>query len=415
MENRRLPVALFPERKVTDMTLFSGVTLAPADPILGVTEAFKKDTRADKVNLGVGVYLDADGKLAMLDCVAAAADRIASVRSPYAYLPIDGLGDYLDQVRTLVFGTDSELLANGRVVTVQALGGTGALRIGADLLHDVNPGAEVLVPDPSWENHRALFTRAGFRVGSYRYYDEANRAVDFEGMLADLRAAAPGTVVVLHACCHNPTGYDLTREQWDRVIDLVAERELVAFCDMAYQGFAEGLVEDAYVIGQCAAKLKSFLVSTSFSKSLALYGQRVGALSVVCADADEADRVRSQVKIVIRTNYSNPPTFGALVAATVLGDEDLRAGWYTELAGMRDRIKAMRSRLVTELESRDVHDMGHVVAQRGMFSYTGLTAEQMQALRADHGVYGTDTGRICIAGLNESNVAKVAEAIAAVR
>lgn len=397
------------------MTLFSGLTPAPADPILGITEAFKKDTRTDKVNLGVGVYLDADGKLALLDCVAAAADRIAATHSPYAYLPIDGLGDYLDQVRTLVFGAGSPLIAEGRVVTVEALGGTGALRIGADLLHEVNPEAEVLVPDPSWENHRALFARAGFRVGTYRYYDEANRGVDVEGMIADLRAAAAGTIVVLHACCHNPTGYDLTHEQWDQVIDVIAERELVAFCDMAYQGFAEGLVEDSYVISRCAAKLKSFLVATSFSKSLALYGQRVGALSIVCADAEEAARVRSRVKVVIRTNYSNPPTFGALVAVTVLGDDDLRASWHTELAGMRDRIKAMRARLVAELEARGVHDMGHVVAQRGMFSYTGLTPDQMQALRADHGVYGTDTGRICIAGLNESNVTKVARAIAAVR
>lgn len=397
------------------MTLFSGLTLAPADPILGITEAFKNDTRPDKVNLGVGVYLDETGKLSLLDCVATASDRIAAAHAPHAYLPIDGLGSYLAEVKSLVFGADSALVGDGRVVTVEALGGTGALRVGADLLFEVNPEVPVLVPDPSWENHRALFSRAGFQVGSYRYYDEANRGVDLAGMLDDLRAAAPGTVVVLHACCHNPTGYDLTHPQWDQVIDVIADRKLVAFCDMAYQGFADGLAEDAYVISRLAEKLDSFLVSTSFSKSLALYGQRVGALSIVCTDADEAKRVTSRVKIVIRTNYSNPPTYGAQIAATVLSDDDLRARWHVELAGMRDRIKAMRSRLVSQLAAHGVTDMDHVVAQRGMFSYTGLSAEQMKALRADHAVYGTDTGRICIAGLNDANIEKVATAIAAVR
>ncbi len=409
------PVALCAERKATDMTLFSELTQAPADPILGVTEAFKADERTGKVNLGVGVYLDGEGKLLLLGCVAKAADRIAAIHAPHAYLPIDGLGDYLDQVRELVFCADSPLLADKRVVTVEALGGTGALRLGADMLHEVAPGAKVLVSDPSWENHQALFARAGFEVGTYRYYDATNRGVDVEGMLADLRDAEAGTIVVLHACCHNPTGYDLDHEQWAKVVDIIAERDLVAFCDMAYQGFAEGLAEDAFLVRLCAGKLDNFLVATSFSKSLTLYGQRVGALSVVCADAAEAERLRSRLKIVIRTNYSNPPIFGALVAATVLSDEELRTDWHAELATMRERIKAMRAALLTELQARGIDDMGHVVVQRGMFSYTGLTADQMRALRTDHGVYGTDAGRICIAGLNDTNLAKVADAIAAVR
>ena len=398
------------------MTLLSAVDLAPRDPILGLTEAFVADPNPAKVNLGVGVYLDAGGKLPLLDCIRRAEQRLTADPQPRGYLPIDGFPGYTRAVRELVFGAESPLLAQGRVVTVQALGGTGALKVGADFLRRfAAPDAKVLISDPSWENHQALFTRAGFTVENYRYYDPEARAVDFDGMLADLAAAPSGTIVVLHACCHNPTGYDLTEQQWGRVIETVSEAGLVPFLDMAYQGFSESLEADGAVVGRFAATGLPVLVSTSFSKSLSLYGERVGALSLVCVDADEAARVLSQVKIVIRTNYSNPPTHGAKLAAGVLTDPELRGLWVDELGGMRDRIKAMRLRLVSGLEASGIDDMGFIATQVGMFSYSGLTRDQMIALRERHGVYGTDKGRICVAALNDANLDHVCAAIADVR
>jgi aromatic-amino-acid transaminase len=397
------------------MSLFSAVPLAPRDPILGLTEAFVADTNPNKVNLGVGVYQDATGKLPLLECVRRAEQRLAEDPKPRGYLPIDGLPGYTRAVRELVFGADSPAVAAGRVVTVQALGGTGALKIGADFLHRFDPDAEVLISDPSWENHEALFTRAGFTVQTYRYYAADANGVDIEGMLADLAAAAPGTIVVLHACCHNPTGYDLTPDQWERVIETVTAAGLVPFLDMAYQGFSESLDADGAVVRRFTGTGLPVLVSTSFSKSLSLYGERVGALSVVCADADEAARLLSQDKIVIRTNFSNPPTHGAQLAATVLTDPELRALWVDELAAMRDRIKAMRLRLVAGLEAAGITDMGFIATQVGMFSYSGLTRDQMIALRGRHGVYGTDKGRICVAALNDANIDHVCAAIADVR
>ncbi|MFT4294103.1 MAG: amino acid aminotransferase [Micropruina sp.] len=397
------------------MSLFSAVPLAPRDPILGLTEAFVADTNPKKVNLGVGVYQDATGKLPLLECVRRAEQRLAEDPKPRGYLPIDGLPGYTKAVRELVFGADSPAVAEGRVVTVQALGGTGALKIGADFLRRFDPDAKVLISDPSWENHEALFTRAGFTVETYRYYDAAANGVDIEGMLADLAAAPSGTVVVLHACCHNPTGYDLTPQQWERVIETVTAAGLVPFLDMAYQGLSESLDADGAVVRRFAETGLPVLVSTSFSKSLSLYGERVGALSVVCADAEEAARLLSQDKIVIRTNFSNPPTHGAQLAATVLIDPELRALWIEELGAMRDRIKAMRLRLVSGLEAAGITDMGFIATQVGMFSYSGLTKEQMIALRERHGVYGTDKGRICVAALNEANVDHVCAAIADVR
>ncbi len=397
------------------MSLFSAVPLAPRDPILGLTEAFVADTNPSKVNLGVGVYQDGTGKLPLLECVRRAEQRLAEDPKPRGYLPIDGLPGYTKAVRELVFGADSAAVAAGRVVTVQALGGTGALKIGADFLRRFDPDAKVLISDPSWENHEALFTRAGFTVESYRYYDADARGVDFEGMLADLAAAPAGTIVVLHACCHNPTGYDLTEQQWGSVIDTVTRAGLVPFLDMAYQGFSESLDADGAVVRRFAETGLPVLVSTSFSKSLGLYGERVGALSVVCADAEEAARLLSQDKIVIRTNFSNPPTHGAQLAATVLADPELRALWIDELGGMRDRIKSMRLRLVAGLEAAGITDMGFIATQVGMFSYSGLTKEQMVALREQHGVYGTDKGRICVAALNERNIDHVCAAIADVR
>ncbi len=397
------------------MSLFARAELAPADPILGLTEAFQADKRPEKVNLGVGVYLGEDGKLPLLRSVAVAEQRLAEAAAPKGYLPIDGMVAYRDAVRGLVFGADAPVLADGRVVTAESLGGTGALKIGADLAHHLAPEAKVLISDPSWENHRALFTRAGFAVDTYRYYDAEAKGIDAQGMLDDLRAAAPGTIVVLHACCHNPTGYDLSPAQWDAVIDVIRERDLVAFLDMAYQGFGFGIAEDGAVIGKFVDAGLSFLLSTSYSKSFSLYGERIGSLSVVTASADEAKRVQSQLKIVIRTNYSNPPTHGAALVATVLADAELRAGWEAELGAMRDRIKSLRRDLVDALAARGIADMGFIADQLGMFSYSGLTREQMVALREEHAVYGLDSGRMCVAALNDRNLERVADAIAAVR
>ncbi len=397
------------------MSLFSSVEQAPADPILGLTEAFVADSRPTRVNLGVGVYLDATGKVPLLECVKVAEHALADAEKPRSYLPIDGLPSYTAAVKDLVFGATSEIVTAGRVVTVQALGGTGGLRIGAGLLKLSNPDSTVLVSNPSWENHQALFTRAGFPVSTYRYYDAANRRVDVDGMVADLEAAAPGTIVVLHARCHNPTGYELQPADWDRVIAAVGARGLVPYLDMAYQGFAEGISEDAYVVGKVLAAGMSFLVATSFSKSFSLYGERVGGLSVVTADADEAKRVMSQLKVVIRTLYSSPPLHGAAIVAHVLTDPQLRALWERELGGMRGRIKVMRSSLVAGLVAAGVQqDMGFITDQVGMFSYSGLTKDQMLRLRGEFGVYGTDSGRLCIAALNDGNIDYVSRAIAAV-
>ena len=397
------------------MSLFSSVELAPRDPILGLNEQFAADPNPNKVNLGVGVYFDENGKLPLLDCVQAAERALMETPKPRGYLPIDGIAAYDDGVKKLVFGADSEPYQSGRIATVQGLGGTGALKIGADFLKHLSPNAQVLISDPSWENHRALFTQAGFAVGTYRYYDSATRALNFEGMLADLQAAAPGTIVVLHACCHNPTGYDITPAQWDQVIAAVKARGLTPFLDMAYQGFANGIAEDGAVIGKFVAAGLTFFVSTSFSKSFSLYGERVGALSVLCASKDEADRVLSQLKIMIRTNYSNPPTHGGAVVAAVLSDPELRAQWEKELGEMRVRIKAMRQKLVDGLKAAGVtKDMSFITTQIGMFSYSGLSKDQMVRLRKEFGVYGTDTGRMCVAALNSKNIDYVCQAIAKV-
>ena len=321
------------------MSLFSAVEMAPRDPILGLNEQFAADANPKKVNLGVGVYFDENGKLPLLKCVQQAEKALMDKAAPRGYLPIDGIAAYDAGVKALVFGADSAVVQDGRVATVQALGGTGGLRIGADFLKKLNPHAKVLISDPSWENHRALFTQAGFEVGTYRYYDAGKRGVDVEGFLADLRAAAPGTIVVLHACCHNPTGYDITAEQWDQVIGIVKSQQLTAFLDMAYQGFGHGIAEDGAVVAKFVAAGLNFFVSTSFSKSFSLYGERVGALSVVCQDKEEASRVLSQLKIMIRTNYSNPPTHGAAVVAAVLNTPELRTLWESELGAMRVRIR----------------------------------------------------------------------------
>jgi aromatic-amino-acid transaminase len=396
-------------------SLFAGVEMAPRDPILGLNEQFNADPNPDKVNLGVGVYYDDDGKLPLLKCVAQAEKQMVEAPKARGYLPIDGIAAYDKAVQGLVFGADTEAVKSGRIATVQAVGGTGGLKVGADFLKRVNPAAKVLISDPSWENHRALFESAGFPVENYPYYDAARRGLDFDGMLTALNAAAAGTVVVLHACCHNPTGYDITAGQWKQVIATVESRGLVPFLDMAYQGFGEGIAEDGAVVAMFLSAGIDFFVSTSFSKSFSLYGERVGALSVVCDSKDEADRVLSQLKRVIRTNYSNPPTHGAQVVATVLTTPALRALWEQELAGMRVRIKQMRTALQDKLKSAGVRqDMGFITQQKGMFSYSGLTREQMQRLRGEFGIYGVDSGRICVAALNSKNIDAVVNAIAKV-
>ena len=397
------------------MSLFSAVEMAPRDPILGLNEQYNADTNPNKVNLGVGVYFDDNGKLPLLQCVQAAEKTMMDKPAARGYLPIDGLAAYDNAVKALVFGADSAVVQDGRVATVQALGGTGGLKIGADFLKKLNPNAKVLISDPSWENHRALFTNAGFTVETYAYYDADKLGVNFDGMLASLNAAEAGTIVVLHACCHNPTGYDITPEQWDKVVEVVKAKGLVAFLDMAYQGFGHGIAEDGAVIGKFVAAGLNFFVSTSFSKSFSLYGERVGALSVVCESKEEAARVLSQLKIVVRTNYSNPPTHGGTVVATVLNNPELRAQWEQELGEMRTRIKAMRQALVDGLKAAGVQrDMSFITKQIGMFSYSGLTKDQMVRLRNEFGVYGTDTGRMCVAALNSKNIGYVCESIAKV-
>jgi aromatic-amino-acid transaminase len=396
-------------------SIFAAVEMAPRDPILGLNEAFNADARTDKVNLGVGVYYDDNGKIPLLAAVRTAEKARLEAMPPRGYQPIEGAAAYNNAVQNLLFGKDSALIANGQVVTIQALGGTGALKVGADYLKRLIPGATIYISDPSWENHRALFESAGFPVENYPYYEPATRGVNFAGMKAKLNQLAPGSVVVLHACCHNPTGADLTEAQWGEVVDACRERSLVPFLDMAYQGFADGIEPDAVAVRLFCASGLQFFVSSSFSKSFSLYGERVGALSIVTANKDEAGRVLSQVKRVIRTNYSNPPIHGGAVVAAVLNSPELRQMWEDELAGMRDRIRAMRVGLVENLKAAGVaQDFSFVIQQRGMFSYTGLSAAQVEQLKNEFGIYAVSTGRICLAALNSRNIGYVAKAIATV-
>ena len=394
---------------------FSTVELAPRDPILGLTETFLADPRGNKVNLGVGVYYNDEGKVPLLRAVKEAERLRVEAALPRGYLPIEGIAAYDAAVQALLFGADSALVKSGRLVTAQALGGTGALRIGADFLRRLGSGDKVLISDPSWENHRALFENAGFKVETYPYYDAATRGVRFDAMLAALRAAAPGTTVVLHACCHNPTGVDLTEAQWRDVVAVVRERGLISFLDIAYQGFGDGIDADGFAVRLFGEAGLPLLVASSFSKSFSLYGERVGALTVVTADRDEAARVLSQLKRLIRTNYSTPPTHGASLVAAVLTTPALRATWEQELGEMRDRIKAMRAWLAEGLKARGVAaDFGFILRQRGMFSYSGLTAEQVARLQKDFGVYAVSSGRICVAALNSRNIEYACDGIAAV-
>ena len=393
----------------------AAVEMAPRDPILGVTETYNADPNPNKVNLGVGVYCDDNGKIPVLECVRRAEQTIAAAALPRNYLPIDGLQAYDRAVQGLLFGADSDALRSGRVITVQTLGGTGGLKVGVDFLRRLNPGAQLWISDPSWENHRAIFEYAGFTVNTYPYYDAPTHGLNFDGMLSTLQELPAGSITVLHACCHNPTGVDLTPSQWDRVIDVVNARGLVPLLDIAYQGFAEGLDADAVAVRRFAAACKVVLVSSSFSKSLSLYGERVGALSIVAENAAEAARALSQLKRAIRTNYSNPPSHGGQAVATVLTTPELRTLWENELGQMRERIKTMRRQLVDKVRAiRADFDLSFVVEQRGMFSYSGLTREQVQRLRSEYSVYAIDSGRICVAALNPRNIDYAASAIASV-
>jgi aromatic-amino-acid transaminase len=397
------------------MSLFSAVELAPRDPILGLNEAFNADPRSTKVNLGVGVYFNEEGKIPLLRAVREAEKARVELAAPRGYLPIEGIAAYDAAVQKLLLGNDSPLIADGRVITAQALGGTGALKLGADFLKRLNPTGKVAISDPSWENHRALFEYAGFEVLNYPYYDAATHGVKFDAMLEAFNSYPAGTVVVLHACCHNPTGVDLTLAQWEQVVATVKARSLVPFLDIAYQGFGENIDADAAAVRLFAKSDINIFVSSSFSKSFSLYGERVGALSIITSGKEEASRVLSQLKRVIRTNYSNPPTHGGSVIAAVLASPELRATWEQELGEMRDRIRAMRNGLVEQIKAAGVErDFSFVNKQRGMFSYSGLTAPQVDRLREEFGIYAVGTGRICVAALNTRNLDVVANAIATV-
>jgi len=396
-------------------SILEKIEMAPKDPILGVTEAYVADQNPNKVNLGVGVYTDDNGKVPVLQCVRTAEKKLGENATPRNYLPIDGIAAYDRAVQETLFGKDTPAVKDGRIVTVQTLGGTGGLKVGGDFLKRVNPGVDLYISDPSWENHRAIFEYAGYTVKTYPYYDAATNGLKFDAMLACFEALPARTVVLLHACCHNPTGVDLTPEQWEKVIDVVKRRDLVPFLDIAYQGFADGLEEDSATIRRFTAECKAVFVSSSFSKSLSLYGERVGALSIVTSSKEEASRTLSQLKRVIRTNYSSPPTSGGQAVAMVLTTPELRQQWDQELGQMRERIKAMRKLLVEKIrELRSDFDFNFIIEQRGMFSYSGLTKEQVKQLRDEYSIYAIDSGRICVAALNTKNIDYVAKAIAKV-
>ena len=396
--------------------MFQNVDAYAGDPILSLMEAFQQDPRADKVNLSIGLYYNEQAIIPQLEAVRQAADRLQSQQQKASlYLPMEGLAPYRRAVQTLLFGDNHPALRAGRIATIQTLGGSGALKVGADFLKRYFPDSAVWVSDPTWENHVAIFAGAGFEVHNYPWFDSATRGVNFPAMLAALQQLPPRSIVLLHPCCHNPTGADLTREQWDRVIEVLIGRELIPFLDIAYQGFGRGLDEDAYAIRAIASAGLTALVSNSFSKIFSLYGERVGGLSVVCDNADIAGRVLGQLKATVRRNYSSPPGFGAQVVSQVLNDPELNALWQEEVEAMRTRISAMRVALVKALQAAlPAGDFSYLLTQRGMFSYTGFSADQVDVLRQEHGIYLIASGRVCVAGLNHGNIARVASAFAAV-
>ncbi|AZK86958.1 aromatic amino acid aminotransferase [Xanthomonas oryzae pv. oryzae] len=397
------------------MSFFANVEQVPGAPILGLTEAYNADSRPNKVNLGVGIYYDENGRIPLLRAVHKIEQQLAQDTKPRGYLPIDGLAAYDKATQELLFGAESALLAAGRVATSQTVGGSGALRVGADLLKKLLPTSTIAISNPSWENHRAVFGAAGFEVVDYTYFDAASHGLNFDGMLADLAKLEPGTVVLLHACCHNPTGADLSKEQWKQVAGLLKERNLFPFVDIAYQGFDKGIEADAHAVRLLAAEgIDSYVVASSYSKSFSLYGERVGALSVVSATAAEAKAVQSQVKRIIRTIYSSPSTHGAALVAGVLTSPELRDVWEQELTEMRERIHALRAGLVEKLATLGAPEFEFIQRQAGMFSYSGLTKTQMDRLRDEFAIYAVGTGRICVAALSQRNLDYVAQAVATV-
>ena len=396
--------------------MFQKVDAYAGDPILSLMERFKDDPRSDKVNLSIGLYYNEDGIIPQLKAVAEAEARLnAQPHGASIYLPMEGLNTYRHAIASLLFGGDHSVLAQHRVASIQTLGGSGALKVGADFLKRYFPGSRVWVSDPTWENHIAIFEGAGFEVSTYPWFDDKTNGVRFAAFLEKLNTLPERDIVLLHPCCHNPTGADLTNAQWDQVVEVLKARNLIPFLDIAYQGFGAGMEEDAYAIRAIANAGMPMLVSNSFSKIFSLYGERVGGLSIVCEDTETAGRVLGQLKATVRRNYSSPPNFGAQVVAAVLGDSALKASWLAEVEGMRTRILAMRQELVDVLkETVPGGDFDYLLKQRGMFSYTGFSAAQVDRLRDEFGVYLIASGRMCVAGLNASNVHRVAQAFAAV-
>ncbi|WP_462402584.1 amino acid aminotransferase [Pseudomonas sp. Marseille-QA0332] len=396
--------------------MFKHVDAYAGDPILSLMETFKADPRADKVNLSIGLYYDAAGVVPQMAAVGEAERQLADQpHQASLYLPMEGLAVYRQAIQALLFGADHPAVSDGRIATVQTVGGSGALKVGADFLKRYFPESEVWVSNPTWDNHRAIFEGAGFQVHAYPYFDPATRGLDFPGMLATLQGLPARSVVLLHPCCHNPTGVDLQRDQWQQVIEVVKARELIPFLDIAYQGFGEGLIEDAYAIREMARAGLPCLVSNSFSKIFSLYGERVGGLSVVSDDAATAQSVLGQLKATVRRNYSSPPSHGAQLVAAVLSDGALAAQWQAEVECMRKRILEMRQGLVEALaQLLPGEDFQYLLRQRGMFSYTGFSVEQVRRLRDEFGVYLIDSGRVCMAGLRPDNLQRVAQAFAAV-
>ena len=396
--------------------MFEHVDAYAGDPILGLVETFKKDPRDNvKVNLGIGIYYDDQGRLPLLPSVIKAETALAQHLEPRPYLPMEGLAAYRSAIQNLLFGENSEPLTSKRVATVQTVGASGALRVGADFLKRYFPASDMYVSDPTWDNHRAIFEAAGFNVKTYPYYDAVTGGVKFDEMLATLKTLPKNSVVLLHPCCHNPTGVDLSKEQWQALVPVIKEHELIAFLDIAYQGFGDSIIDDAYAIRLFAASGLTFFVSNSFSKNLSYYGERAGGLSAVCANAEEAERILGQLKLTIRKTYSSPAYHVATVTANVMNTPELRAMWESEVTEMRVRIKAMRQKLYDVLSAKvPSKDFSYLIKQRGMFSYTGLSPEQVDRLREEFAVYLVKSGRMCVAGLNSNNVDYVADAFAAV-
>jgi len=395
--------------------MFKHIPPFGGDPILSLNEDFQKDPRPNKINLSIGIYFDDAGRIPVMSSVKRAEALVVAKGGPKPYLPIEGAANFRSAVQQLLFGAGHEAITSGRVATIQSVGSSGGLKVGADFISRYFPGSQVWVSDPTWDNHRSMFEGAGLVVNTYPYYDADTGGLKFDAMLAALRGLPAKSVVLLHACCHNPTGVDLTRAQWDTLIPVLRERELIPYLDLAYQGFGDGIEADAYAVRALASAGVSFFIANSFSKSMSVYGERCGALSVVCPDAAQAVNVLGQMKFTVRRNYSSPPIHGGQIVATVLTDPELRREWETELGAMRERILTMRKKLYAVLKAKvPGRDFDYFLTQRGMFSYTGLSAAQVDKLREEHALYMVRSGRICVAGLNSSNVEATAVAIAAV-